>query len=101
MPDVQFARLVVDSRQVVPGALFVALKGQKHDGHAFVAQALAQGAAGALVERVPPDCHWALDAHAEGPPLIVVPSTESALAAMVRFALDRYPSMDVVGITGS
>src|SRR5919201_26791 len=49
----RFSRVVVDSRAVTPGALFVALKGQKHDGHAFVAQALAHGAAGALVERVP------------------------------------------------
>jgi UDP-N-acetylmuramoyl-tripeptide--D-alanyl-D-alanine ligase len=91
-----FSRVVVDSRSVVPGALFVALRGQKHDGHAFVAQTLAAGAAGALVERVPPDCDWA-----DGPPLVIVPSTVQALADMTRFALDRHPNLDVIGITGS
>jgi UDP-N-acetylmuramoyl-tripeptide--D-alanyl-D-alanine ligase len=95
--DVRFARIVIDSRHVVPGALFVALKGQKHDGHAFVAQALSEGAAGALVEYVPADCAWADG----GPPLIVVHSTPGALADMARWALRRQPGLDVVGITGS
>ena len=98
---VRFSRVVVDSRAVTPGALFVALKGQQHDGHAFVAQSLAHGAAGALVERIPADCAWALNPGAEGPPLIVVPSSQDALAAMARYALDRHPNLEVVGITGS
>jgi UDP-N-acetylmuramoyl-tripeptide--D-alanyl-D-alanine ligase len=99
--DLWFTRVVVDSRAVTPGALFVALRGQKHDGHAFVAQALAAGAAGALVERVPADCAWALNPDADGPPLVVVPSTVEALAHMTRYALDRQPSLEVIGITGS
>src|SRR5438270_1111637 len=97
----RFSRVVVDSWAVTPGALFVALKGQQHDGHAFVAQSLAHGAAGGLVERIPADCAWALNPGAEGPPLIVVPSSQNALAAMARYALDRYPHLEVVGITGS
>src|SRR6266700_7272685 len=99
--SVRFARVVVDSRAVTPGALFIALRGQKHDAHAFVAQALANGAAGAVVEYVPPDCVWALDPRAEGPPLVVVRSSPEALAKMARYALDRHPGLDVVGITGS
>lgn len=99
--DVPFSRAVVDSRQVAPGALFVALHGQKHDGHAFVAQALADGAAGALVERIPHNCAWALDADADGPPLVVVPSTQKGVEAMARWALAHHPGLDVVGITGS
>jgi UDP-N-acetylmuramoyl-tripeptide--D-alanyl-D-alanine ligase len=99
--DLRFSRVVVDSRLVLPGSLFVALRGQKHDGHAFVAQALALGAAGALVEHVPADCVWANDPRADGPPLVVVPSSAQALADMARFALDRHPGLDVVGITGS
>jgi UDP-N-acetylmuramoyl-tripeptide--D-alanyl-D-alanine ligase len=97
----RFSRVAVDSRQVSAGALFVALKGQKHDGHAFVAQALAQGGAGALVERVPADCAWALEPRADGPPLVVVASTTQALATMARYALNLHPDLDVVGITGS
>src|SRR6266567_2388626 len=83
----RFTRVVVDSRAVTPGALFVAIRGQTHDGHAFVAQSLAAGAAGALVERVPADCGWAInsDAEADGPPLVVVRSTVDALGKMTRF----------------
>src|SRR5439155_21560167 len=88
---VRFARVVTDSRAVVPGALFIALRGQKHDAHAFVAQALANGAAGAIVEYVPSDCAWALDEKVDGPPLVVVPSSPEALAKMARFALDKHP----------
>lgn len=39
-----------DSRQVVPGNLFLALKGEKHDGHDFAGEALRRGAVGAIVE---------------------------------------------------
>jgi UDP-N-acetylmuramoyl-tripeptide--D-alanyl-D-alanine ligase len=92
--DITFERVVVDSRAVTPGALFVALKGEKQDGHTFVAQALANGAAGALVERVPMDVE-------EEKPLIVVPSSVEALAHMTRYALDRQPELEVIGITGS
>ncbi len=99
--SLRFSRVVVDSRQIMPGSCFVALKGQKHDGHNFVAQALALGSAGALVERIPPDCLWASDPNADGPPLILVPSTTQALADMTRFSLDQHPGLDVVGITGS
>jgi UDP-N-acetylmuramoyl-tripeptide--D-alanyl-D-alanine ligase len=98
---VRFSKVVIDSRAVVPGALFVALRGQKHDGHAFVAQTLANGASGALVERVPSDCLWANDPGAEGPALIVVPSTAEALANMARLALAKRPDLEVIGITGS
>jgi UDP-N-acetylmuramoyl-tripeptide--D-alanyl-D-alanine ligase len=40
----------IDSRTVEPGALFFALRGERHDGHAFVADVLAKGAAAAVVE---------------------------------------------------
>ncbi len=99
--NVRFTSVATDSRQVAPGGLFVALRGQKHDGHSFVAQTLAQGAAGALVERIPSNCAWANDPEADGPPLVVVRSTVEALAAMARYDLDRYPELEVVGITGS
>ncbi len=46
--DFAVSGLSIDSRSVEPGDLFIALAGAR-DGHSFVAQALAQGAAGALV----------------------------------------------------
>ncbi|MEJ7668753.1 MAG: UDP-N-acetylmuramoyl-tripeptide--D-alanyl-D-alanine ligase [Casimicrobiaceae bacterium] len=47
--NVSFTRVVTDSRALDPGDLFVALSGERFDGHAFVADAFAQGAAAALV----------------------------------------------------
>ena len=47
--NVRFARVTTDSRSVEPGDLFVALAGERHDGHAFVASAFGRGAAAAIV----------------------------------------------------
>ena len=55
LPDAPLAGVSTDSRSVTPGSLFVALRGERFDGHAFVAKALASGAAAAMV------------AHAEAP----------------------------------
>jgi UDP-N-acetylmuramoyl-tripeptide--D-alanyl-D-alanine ligase len=49
-PGLVFDGVVTDSRQDVAGRLFVALRGERFDAHAFVAQALQNGARGALVE---------------------------------------------------
>ena len=46
-----FGPVASDSRTLEPGALFVALAGENFDGHDFVAQAAARGAAGAVVNR--------------------------------------------------
>ena len=46
---VHFSRVTTDTRALAPGDLFVALKGERFDGHDFVAHALASGAAAALV----------------------------------------------------
>jgi UDP-N-acetylmuramoyl-tripeptide--D-alanyl-D-alanine ligase len=45
--------VAIDTRTLRPGDLFVALQGENRDGHAFVADALARGAAGALVSHLP------------------------------------------------
>jgi len=89
--------VVSDSRQVVPGALFVALPGEHVDGHAFAARAVAAGAA--LV----------LGAHAldgpDGPlPMVLVPDVTLALADLARTVLrDLRAAGDlrVVAVTGS
>mgnify|MGYP001282599234 CR=1 FL=1 len=50
-PDGTFTAVTSDSRAIVTGDLFVAIKGDHFDGHAFVADAIKQGAAGALVSQ--------------------------------------------------
>ena len=47
--DAEITGLAYDSRQVTPGALFVALRGAKSDGHDFIAQALNKGAAALMI----------------------------------------------------
>ena len=86
------ARVSTDSRDVQPGDLFVALRGERVDGHAFVAAALAAGAAAAMVE---PGAVAGMPA-----PLLVVPSTLDALAALAAWWRQRIDPV-VVAITGS
>ncbi|MDQ3815456.1 MAG: Mur ligase domain-containing protein, partial [Armatimonadota bacterium] len=64
-----------DTRTLGEGSLFVALRGEKFDGHAFLAQAAQAGAAAAMVEEVPTT---------EPPltPLILVKNTVEALGAL-------------------
>ncbi|MES2861592.1 MAG: UDP-N-acetylmuramoyl-tripeptide--D-alanyl-D-alanine ligase [Pseudomonadota bacterium] len=71
--------LTYNSREIVPGDLFLALKGAR-DGHDFAGSAYAAGATGALVE------------HAVEGPCVVVPDTLRALEAMGAFARDRTPA---------
>src|SRR5512133_905435 len=89
--------VVVDSRQVGPGALFVALRGQKHDGHDFVQDVFVKGARAAIVERVP-DSVSAQEA--ERFTLILVPDT---LEALLKLAGDwrQKLGIKVIGVTGS
>jgi UDP-N-acetylmuramoyl-tripeptide--D-alanyl-D-alanine ligase len=77
-----------DSREVGPGDLFVALKGETTDGHRFVEQAFAQGAAGVLVSQPVAGPH------------IIVPNTTSALDAM-GIASRQRTKAKIVGVTGS
>ncbi|PZQ62706.1 MAG: UDP-N-acetylmuramoylalanyl-D-glutamyl-2, 6-diaminopimelate--D-alanyl-D-alanine ligase [Sphingomonas taxi] len=77
-----------DSREVGEGDLFVALTGEHTDGHRFLDQAFAQGAAGAIVSR---DC-----AH----PSVTVADTFAALEDLARAARAR-TAAKVIGVTGS
>ena len=49
-PDLLFTEAVVDSRQAVPGTLFIAAPGERTDGHKFVSSAFAAGARAALIQ---------------------------------------------------
>ncbi|MHA3976580.1 UDP-N-acetylmuramoyl-tripeptide--D-alanyl-D-alanine ligase [Halovulum sp. GXIMD14794] len=82
----------IDTRTLEPGDLFVALAAQR-DGHEFVAQALAKGAAAALVSHVP-------EGVAEVAPLLIVNDTLEGLTALGVAARKR-TSARVVAVTGS
>lgn len=104
--------VTIDSRLVIPGALFVALPGERTDGHNFVAAALAAWATAVLVQQdvpVPPDTGW-LDlrqpvtwAHLsrlQAPVCLRVDNTLLALQKLAAYWRQRLPGR-VVGITGS
>ncbi|MDM7933483.1 UDP-N-acetylmuramoyl-tripeptide--D-alanyl-D-alanine ligase [Tabrizicola sp.] len=90
--DWQAHGVSIDTRTLQPGDLFVALKDAR-DGHDFVAQALAKGAAAALVSRIP-------EGVPDSAPLLVVPDVLQALEALGAAARARTAAR-VVGVTGS
>ena len=85
--------VVTDSRKVQPGALFVALPGARTDGHKYLAEARAAGAAAAMVLADRGERPAAFD-------LIVVGDTLAALGALARTHLGRLRA-GVIGITGT
>lgn len=82
--------VVIDSRAVVPGALFVAIKGERFDGHDFAGAAVASGALAVMGERV-----------VEGVPTLQVDHVVASLGRLARGLLDRLPATTVVALTGS
>lgn len=87
--------VIQDSRKLTPGCLYVALRGERFDGHDFVAQALRAGAAAALVE-----ASWPAPAESAAWPLIRVRDTRRALADAARAWREQSRAL-IVGITGS
>ncbi|MBQ2596392.1 MAG: UDP-N-acetylmuramoyl-tripeptide--D-alanyl-D-alanine ligase, partial [Oscillospiraceae bacterium] len=89
--DTALRQIVIDSREVKPGDLFAAFRGEKTDGHRFIGAAFERGAACCLAEKLPAG---------ETRPVILVPDVLDAmekLAAAYRAQFD----IPVVGITGS
>ena len=83
----------IDSRNLAPGDLFIAIRGDNSDGHAHVPDALAKGAAAALVTRT-----WKHDPDIG--PLLVVDDTDNGLRDLARTARDRVTAR-IIGVTGS
>lgn len=89
--DAVFARVVTDSRKAGPGDLFVALRGERFDGHDFVAQCLAAGAVAAMV-----DSGW----KGEGKNLLRVADTRLALGALAAHWRSKF-AIPFAAVTGS
>lgn len=90
--DRQFGMIATDSRSEMEGCLFVALHGERFDGHDFVVQAMARGALGAVVSRAV----GGVDAAS----LYIVDDTLVALGELARLRREAL-SATVIGITGS
>jgi UDP-N-acetylmuramoyl-tripeptide--D-alanyl-D-alanine ligase len=86
----------IDSRSLLPGQLFFAIRGPRFDGHQFVGQALERGAAGVVVEEA-----YCSSASVEWQPaLLAVADTRAALQTLGR-AVRRKWGKQLVAVTGS
>jgi UDP-N-acetylmuramoyl-L-alanyl-D-glutamate--2,6-diaminopimelate ligase len=89
------ASLGFDSRRVTPGQLFFALKGEAADGHDFIADVVAKGAAAVVCEHLPASC-------GEGVCYIEVPDSHYAMGLMAaEFYGHPSKQLQLVGVTGT
>ncbi len=88
----------IDSRTIRDGELFVAIKGDRFDGHDFIAEAIRKGAWGAIVDRAAFERNYTSLSGFKN--IIPVEDTLSALQEMSAIHRNKF-SMPVVGITGS
>ncbi|GIV08128.1 MAG: UDP-N-acetylmuramoyl-L-alanyl-D-glutamate--2,6-diaminopimelate ligase [Fimbriimonadales bacterium] len=99
--DAEISGICVDSRKVQPGDLFVAIVGRTHDGHAFIQDAIARGAAAILVQGTPTQqflSQWSEGIRA----LYAVPNTRDALWQIAqRFYGDPSRTLLTIGVTGT
>ena len=92
---IEITGIDIDSRQVAPGHLFVAIKGTQVDGHQFIAKAIAAGAAAVMCERLP-------EQPAPGVTFVEVASTEATVGkAATKFFGDPSRHLQLVGVTGT
>lgn len=89
-PDTRaWAPVVVDSREVTAGGVFVAFAGENVDGHQYLSAAIDAGAVLVISEQE------------TSLPAILVDDTQLALGMLARTVLDRLPDVTVIGVTGS
>lgn len=89
--DREFTSICTDTRELMPGQLFVALKGENFDGHAFLNKAYEKKAAGVLVS----------SAHMMEIPSIKVQDTRLALGKIAAHHRMQFPNLPIIAVTGS
>ena len=96
MAACEICAIAMDSRAVVPGCMFVCIRGTKADGHAFIEEALQRGAAAVVTEREVPVMRGS------GAVFIRVPDTRRALSQLYD-AWYGHPARDMklVAVTGT
>ncbi len=93
--DVEITAVVFDSRKVVPGCLFVAVKGTAVDGHNYIEQAVKDGAVAVICEELPGHT-------ADGADFLMVANSAMALGIVASNFYEK-PSaqLELVGVTGT
>ncbi|KPZ69541.1 UDP-N-acetylmuramoyl-L-alanyl-D-glutamate--2,6-diaminopimelate ligase [Shewanella sp. P1-14-1] len=96
------ASMTLDSRQIKPGSLFVALPGHQVDGRQFIDKSIDSGAIGALIHTDNPDEHGKVEHHDTGAVLVYFFQLSRQLSAV---AAQLYPvqgqAMSIIGVTGT
>ncbi len=87
--DIEISDISTDTRTIKKNSLFIALKGERFDGHDFAAKAMELGAAAVVTER-----------NVEGARCLIVDSTAQALLDIAGYYRDKF-NIPVVGVTGS
>lgn len=89
-----------DSRALIPGSLFIAIEGELADGHNFIRQALAKGAAGLIVEKAP-DAALLAELRDKSLPCLQVKDSLVAFQQLAGAWRQKFPELQVLAITGS
>lgn len=98
--DRELNDITLDSRRVQHGSLFMACKGQSHDGRLFVDKAIAAGAAAVLVEADEVD--WCCEQERNGVPVLPLVNLHGQMAELAaRFYGEPGKQLRMVGITGT
>jgi UDP-N-acetylmuramoyl-tripeptide--D-alanyl-D-alanine ligase len=98
LADMEIQGVSIDSRNIRKGELFVAIKGDRFDGHDYVSEAIKKGAWGALVERCTLETKYASLAGLQN--ILPVEDTLYALQEMAHMHRKKFP-IPLAGITGS
>ncbi len=94
--DTNVRALTLDSREVRPGALFVALKGERYDGRGFIAEAIDKGAVAVLVDEDEPV------SQAFSVPVVPVPRLAASLSQLAgEFYGNPSEKLNLIGVTGT
>jgi UDP-N-acetylmuramoyl-L-alanyl-D-glutamate--2,6-diaminopimelate ligase len=93
--DIEISAIVFDSRKVIPGSLFVAVKGTMVDGHEYIAQAISDGAVAVICEELPSRVTGEVD-------FLMVANSAAALSLVsANFYDNPSAKLKLVGVTGT
>ena len=99
-PATVFDGVGIDSRRLAEQAMFIAIRGEKHDGHTFLSDVVARGGRGLLIKDGRVGEAELAGWKAQGVTCIAVPDTLRALGAIAAFHRQRMPAR-IVALTGS